>query len=139
MSSTWFVNLEGRVDRESFDRVCSEIGIVFSPNTVGGNTYYDQRIIGDREIGIGGVEIYFGGVGQRGDKNPHATRLTISANASERRYAAMKKTALDLGSKLLFKDISGEWFYDVTEFDKKKGDYKPLPYRADVFSMIEKR
>ena len=136
MSSTWFVNLEGRVDRERFDSVCSEIGIVYSPSTVGGNIYYDQRVIGDRVIGIGGVEIKFG---EMGNKNPYATRLTISANASERRYDAMKKTALDLGSRLPFKNISGDWFDDVTDFDEATGDYKSVPYKADVFRMIEKQ
>ena len=139
MSSTWFVSLEGRVDRESFDRVCSEIGVVYSPHTSRGNTYYDQRVIGDREIGIGGVEIDFGGIEQSGDKNTSATHLTISASASEKRYEAMKKTAVDLGSKLSFRDISGEWFDDVTEFDEATGNNKPVPYKADVFRMIEKR
>ena len=136
MSYTWFVNLKGRVDKERFDSVCSKIGIVYSPN---GNIYYDQRVIGERELGIGGVEIDFGGIKQGGNKNPYATHLTISANASERRYDAMKKTALDLGSRLPFKNISGDWFDDVTDFDEATGDYKSVPYKADVFRMIEKQ
>jgi|SRR3989344_2135507 len=136
MSYTWFVNLKGRVDKERFDSVCSKIGIVYSPN---GNIYYDQRVIGERELGIGGVEIDFGGIKQGGNKNPYATHLTISANASERVYDAMKKTALDLGSRLPFKDISGEWFDNVTDFNKATGNNKPVPYKADVFRMIEKQ
>lgn len=139
MSSTWFINLEERVDRERFDNVCSEIGIVYSPDTVRGNTYYDQRVIGNREMGFGGVEIHFGGVEQTGDRNPYATQLTISTIANKRRYEAMKKAALDLGSRLPFKDIFGEWFDDVTEFDEATGDHKPVPYNAEVFRMLEER
>ncbi|MFH1456095.1 MAG: hypothetical protein ABIF40_04040 [archaeon] len=139
MSDTWFVELEERIDRERFDSICSEIGIVYSPNTAGGNTYYDQRIIGNKKLGIGCVELKFGGIKQKEDRNLFATQLTISTNASERRYEAMKKTALDLGSKLPFKEISGRWFDNLTELDNEIGNHKPIPYNADVFEMIEKK
>lgn len=53
MGSAAFIHLEHGecVERETFDQWCAEAGIVFSPDTVGGDTYY-----------AGEVEVTFGKV-----------------------------------------------------------------------------
>ncbi len=119
MSATWDITLERKITEEQFDRACSEIGLL--PN---GDVYYDARVVGQDLacVNLGGVEVYFGS-GTKSDP------IVIRSAAPENRYEAMKRTASDLGQKLSFKSISGEWF------DEKSN--KPLPYRADVFKIIE--
>ncbi len=119
MSATWNITLERRINEEQFDRACSEIGLL--PN---GEVYYDARVVGQDLacVNLGGVEVYFG-TGTR--DNP----ISIRACAHDKRYEAMKKTALDLGEKLHFKTIAGEWFDDVSK--------KPISYSPDVFKQIE--
>ena len=119
MSATWNITLERRIDEEQFDKVCLEIGLL--PN---GEVYYDARLVGQELacVNLGGVEVYFG-MGTR--NNP----IVIRSSATENRYEAMKRTALDLGEKLNFKTISGEWFDEVSK--------KPVSYSPDVFKQIE--
>ncbi|MBI2135686.1 hypothetical protein HYU06_01285 [Candidatus Woesearchaeota archaeon] len=129
MPGTWFIDLEGRVSREDFDKVCSELGINFSSETVGGNTYYDMRHEAESAAKFGGVEIGFGGIRETQDNNAYATQITISSLLEKEGYKAMKKTSLDLSQRIPFKSIYGKWFDDVSS--------QPLPYKPDVYQIIE--
>ena len=124
MSATWDITLERRISREQFDRVCSEIGLL--PN---GDIYYDARVDGNELacVNLGGVEVYF----HQGTQSDSlvSDSLVIRSCASEKRYEAMKRTASDLGQKIQFKSISGEWFDEVS--------VEPLPYSPDVYQRIE--
>lgn len=116
MSSTWLIELSRLVSDEEFDQVAKSIGL--------NGHYNDSRVIGDKllaEQGLGGVEIDFSGL-----------ELSVRvAGGHPQRYEAMKRTASDLGQKLPFKNISGEWFDEVSK--------NPLPYNVDVYKRIEGR
>ena len=144
MLSTWFIDLERRVSRSEFNKACSEVGIDFSRVADNGNTYYDTRReaesaakFGEEQdpvfkfFGICGVDIVFGGIKQSKQNTAYATQITVSSLLEKGRYEAMKRTTLDLGQKISFKGISGEWFDDVSK--------KPLPYSADIYQRIERR
>ena len=130
MSSVWFVKLNGRISREEFDHIAETVGIRYVSNVVGGNVYWDTRVAGD-EFG-GGVEIYFG---DRRNQS-HVTELNFRT-AGFSGYEAMKRSVLDLGRHIEFRDISGEWFDEVSKFDISTGNYKPFPYSPDVFRVLE--
>ena len=128
MTSSWYITLERIVNVEEFDQACFEIGFLQNKGLS-----YDVRTVGEKVLpglGLGGVDIYFG---NGTEEDP----LMIKSSASgEKRYEAMKRTALDLAQKLPFSTIGGEWFDDVTELDEE-GEPKLLPYTADVFKKIE--
>lgn len=133
MSHTWFINLEGRVDRKEFDNAAKSVGIEFSPNTIGGNTYYDRR-------NSSSVEIDFGGIEQKTDNNPSATQITVSTTYGDvNAYNTMKKTVLSLAKKLPFKDISGDWIDNIAKPGKATEEPKPVPYSQDLFKLLEQR
>ncbi len=115
MSSTWIIELSRLVSDEEFDQVAKSIGL--------NGHYNDSRVIGDKllaEQGLGGVEIDFSGL-----------ELSVRvAGGHPQRYEAMKKTTTDLGARLPFKSISGEWFDDVSK--------QSLPYNSDVYRKIER-
>jgi hypothetical protein len=132
MSYTWFINLERRVDRKEFDEAAKEAGIEFSPDTIGGNIYYDMR--------KGCVEIDFGGLEQKTDNNSSATQITVSTVYCDgNAYKIMKKTVLSLAKKLPFKSISGDWINNIAKQDNATKEFKPVPYRPSLFKLLEKK
>jgi hypothetical protein len=52
MSSAVHLRFEKQIDRKDWAAFCKEQKVFYSPNTVGGNTFY--------RFGFGGVEIHFG-------------------------------------------------------------------------------
>ena len=86
MSHTWFIDLKEKIERAKFDEITKKLGIMYSPNTVGGNTYYYH-------VDNGNVEIHFGGVEQNQDNTPYATQISIGIfYGHEDAYQLMKNT-----------------------------------------------
>ena len=138
MSNVWSIKLKKKMKRDEFDRVAKELGIEYSPFTVGGNTYYDRRLIGEREMGMGGVEIELIGIDPRIHNTPYVNHIQVrTAGGPSGAYEAMKKATVDMGERLPFKDIIGEWLYMIAKFDHATGRHKPISYNPAVFKSLE--